>query len=289
MKEFLATPIVTVPDAHGIPMTMYGNRFGTKVGNAYNPLNVVLYGLSISEDLTFRGLFDLPSMSGVFVTDPLEVANFLVGAEVHQQEFAYWPYNFYWPTYHMRPPWRSAMAEALGGTFLLAVGRKEAKYWKIGLAHLESLLVPVEEGGLHCEDPKGGGWWFPEFVDSRKESVPYVLNGMLYTLLAIRRSAELTRDTRLVEAYKRGLKNLVQQIAKFDGGYFSYYDSFGNPANTYYHKMHVRLLARILEINSDSVLESYRRRWQVLLSSYAWRYPISLLQTLIVAGKIPFS
>lgn len=284
------TPSTVSADEHGIPYADYGIRFGIQIGRVYNPLTVAIRGLQITgQDKLFGGLF-LPTVALTKTCDVRQIADWLVEHEQSHGDWRCWYYDFYWPTYRLVPPWRSALAEALGGFFLLNIGDSlvDSRYRESGIGHLNALSVGVSEGGLNLLT-KGGGSRFPECIDQRNIEPPLILNGTLYVLLALHFSYLETGDPGLRMLYDRGIRQLRSDLQVFDGCYFTYYDSVGNPANQEYHLSHVLLLSILVRISGDSVLNSYLARWSMMRSSYQLRELLSNAQTTILTGKIPYS
>jgi len=290
LKAAAVTPIMVSADEHGIPYVDYGIRFGRQMGRVYNPLTVAIRGLQITgNDKLFGGLY-LPMVASAKTCDVRQIADWLVAHEQSHGDWRCWYNDFYWPTYRLVPPWRSALAEALGGFFLLSVGDSfvNSRYRESGIGHLNALSVDTNKGGLRLII-KGGGSRFPECTDYKNIEPPLILNGMLYALLALHFSYLETGDPGLRMLYDSGIRQLRSDLHFFDGGYFTYYDSVGNPANQAYHLTHVLLLSILVRISGDSVLNSYLARWSKMRSNYQLRELVSHAQTTILRGRLPYS
>jgi hypothetical protein len=74
----------------------------------------------------------------------------------------------------------------------------------------------------------------------------------------------------------------------FDGKFFTYYDSFGNPANGYYHGVHVRLIRKLNDMCPNGKMGTYLRRWSRLERWYSIRLPLAFLLCTIRTGNLPY-
>ena len=78
-----------------------------------------------------------------------------------------WPYNFDYPTYELKAPWYSAMAQGLGIEVLIAAYKitDDDKYLHEARLAANALLVPIEENGVAIYLNNGdNGIWFEEYA-----------------------------------------------------------------------------------------------------------------------------
>ena len=289
LLKFLRDPITAERDEHGIPVVNYGTRFGVKIGRAYNPLMVALQGAA------YFGLDQVGIGKDTFSERDswqhvVAMAEWLVGSESSCAGCATWIYNFPWPSYDLVAPWKSALAEICGALFLYKMfeATGQTRYKRSALLHLDSLLTPPSEGGLLIVDRETRGWWFPEYYAPKKR-IPYVLNGMLTVLLGLRYASAVLSADRYQIAFENGIVDLRRRIGSFDGGFFTYYDSFGNPADSKYHKIHVELLTLLTEAMADAYLRSVKERWKRMGRGYVAKEPCIFLVCLARSGRIPFA
>jgi len=283
--KFLRDPIRVESDKEGIPVVSYGTRFGIRIGRVYNPLTIALYGILYFGLDQKVGPVELPVRHHTW-KDIVAMADWLVKIEERGPMCSTWNYDFPWPTYQLLPPWKSAMAELFGGLFLISMFRATDKerYRRSADLHLRSLLTPTSEGGLAIADKETNGWWFPEYY-SPTISAPYVLNGMMYVLLGLRHASSILGDDRYLCAFELGLLDLRKKIRRFDGGFFTYYDSVGNPADEKYHAFHVQLLDLLVSAADDHVLARIRSRWKHMSQGYWLKEPLILLSCLLRSRK----
>jgi len=109
----------------------------------------------------------------------------------------------------------------------------------------------------------------------------YVLNGVMYVLTGLRHVWSILGDNRYMQAFELGLIDLKKKIHTFDGRFFTYYDSLGNPANEKYHKIHVRLLDILAASTDDRRLASFRDRWEHMVRGYRLKEPMIFLTCLL--------
>lgn len=292
LLNLLRDPTKIELDEEGIPVDSCGTRFGMRIGRVYSPMTVALHGVlyfGLDENVGPVDLSISPLQRPTW-EEVVAMANWLVNNEERGAACSTWSFNFPWPTYRLVPPWKSAMAELLGGLFLLEMFRAtgETRYQRSAWSHLHSLLTPVADGGLAIADRQTGGLWFPEYY-SPQRPVPYVLNGMMYVLLGLKHASFVLRDDRYFRAFQLGLLDLRKKILGFDGGFFTYYDSVGNPADEKYHTFHVRLLDLLVAATDDDFLSKIQVRWKHMLKGYPLKEPLIFLTCLLRSGKVPFA
>ena len=289
LLKSLRDPIAVGRDERGIPVVDYGSRFGERIGRAYNPLIVALHGVA-HFGLDQFGIGKVAFSEQDTWREIVAMADWLVDSETGCDRCATWTYNFPWPSYGLSPPWKSALAEICGALFLFKMFEvtRETKYRCSASMHLDSLLTPPREGGLLIVDQETRGWWFPEYYAPKKR-IPYVLNGMLTVLLGLRYASAVLSADRYQIAFENGMVDLRRRIGSFDGGFFTYYDSFGNPADSKYHKIHVELLSLLTEATADAYLRSVKERWKRMGRGYVAKEPCIFLVCLARSGRIPFS
>lgn len=267
-------------DANGIPV----NDYGKKIGLAYNPLTIALHGARYFGLEKVVGPINLsfsqaqnPSWEQI-----LAMADWLLKNEEKSSMCSTWSYDFPWPAYSLAPHWKSALAEIFGAVFFLEMFRTvgDGKYRQAACSHLQSLLTPTSQMGLAIPDEVTGGWWFPEYYGIGR-SPPYVLNGVMYVLTGLRHAWSVLGDNKYLQAFELGLIDLKKRIHTFDAGFFTYYDSLGNPANKKYHKIHVSLLDILAASTNDRRLASFRDRWKHMEKGYRLKEPMILLTCLL--------
>lgn len=153
-----------------------------------------------------------------------------------------WPYNFDYPTYELKAPWYSAMAQGLGIEVLIAAYKitDDDKYLHEARLAANALLVPIEENGVAIYLNNGdNGIWFEEYAKKTVEP-PMVLNGHNFALIGIEKL--LLYDETYIELYRKGIKALEYKLPCFDAKVWSRYDLVKLMANPSYQQIHINQL-----------------------------------------------
>ena len=259
--------------ANGLPRVNYGRRLGVFIGRRLNPVTIALYAcreLRLEEATGPIYLPHLLQLTGFSYVK--RAANWLISNEVRPNaRVSYWEYNFPWPSYGLKPPWRCALAEAFGGLLLIYAGYEvEAR------RHLEAILTDYRRSGVSYINERV---LFPlEYVSDDKI---LVLNGILHCLLILHHCGIILDDKALIHAFNVGYKSLKPHLREFDAGFFTYYDSLKNPADEKYHRIHVELLDRVYRCTGDRDLLPLITRWTRYTKCYAIAEPLALLQHFI--------
>lgn len=170
------------------------------------------------------------------------------------------PYNFDWDHYSATAPWYSALAQAEALPLLIQAynmtGLEIYKSSSDGI--LNSFFVDVRDGGVTHKDDDG--WWF-ELYSDRGSNNSKVLNGMLWTLLAIKQYENITGDSRAKLLFDHGIESLKSNLYKYDAENQTYYDIFKKPADFNYHNIHVKLLAQLYNITGEKSFLMMSEKW----------------------------
>jgi hypothetical protein len=179
--------------------------------------------------------------------------------------YTVWSYQMDRPTYGLKAPWLSSMAQGHAIETMLASYRLTGQSIYLETAKLaaNSLYVPIEDGGVtrQVED----GVWFEEYAGVHSTKQPYVLNGNIYTLYGL--SYLVKEDSSYAELYRKGIMGLKALLPRFDAGVWSRYDLAGNPANAFYQRVHVEQLEDLYNKTGDLVFLDYSQKfkWQTYL------------------------
>jgi hypothetical protein len=203
-----------------------------------------------------------------------KMARWLMHSSIDRGSFMVFHHDFPESTYQLRPPWRSALAEAFSGMFLIVHGKSigDERLTNCGVKHLRSLTIPVSEGGLKSDDSAV----FLEYVDyERNRTFPIILNGHLYCMITLLNASKMLDMPELRVAFDQALSELRGLLPVFDGPFFSYYDDYGNPATFFYHRIHVHLLDTLYDLTGEPYLRAMANKWRPLLRKY--HFLLSLL------------
>lgn len=184
------------------------------------------------------------------------------GIETPTDDIFLLPYNFIWPNYNATPPWYSALAQA-EAIVVLAKAHNLTNlqvYKETADGILNSFFVDVKDGGV-THKTNGSGWWYELYADKGSKN-PRVLNGMLWSLLAINEYYNLTKDPKAEYLFDQGILALRNNLHLFnDTDGYSFYDALHTPANADYQKLHVSLLGELISLTDDEVLKEYFNNW----------------------------
>jgi hypothetical protein len=252
-----------------LPIVNYGVRRGVIIGKQVNPLTVALYAC---KHLRLESIIGPIPVRPLRATETPEyvarAVQWLLSNEKRRKHFSVWQYDFRWPDYDLKPPWRSALMEAYGALLLLACKKRyEAR------RHLESILTDYRQTGVSYIN---GDALFPlEYVSDERV---LVLNGILRCLLILRECSIRLNDALLKDTFERAYASLKPQLNSFDAGCYTFYDSRGTPADRKYHELHVELLRLMMERTGDHDLVPILARWTRYSRTYSVIEPIAFMQ-----------
>ena len=184
----------------------------------------------------------------------LDVSDYLLEIQETEGSLAgAWLHPFAMPhTYHLDPPWMSAMSQGECASLLVRSHGEtgEERYAEAALAAMGPLRTPVSEGGVAT---RLGGGYFPEEYPTRPSS--YVLNGAIFALWGCRDVGLALDDRPAMELFEEGCGSLAANLYRYDTGYWSRYDLFPHPvmniASGAYHWLHVDQLAAMGRLASQ--------------------------------------
>lgn len=276
LLTLLHPEITLTVDQDGLPFSNYGKRMSTKVIHGRNPAIMGIIGLKTNQSTSLVGIpeFDTTGDQILPHVDVKKIAQWLMRSSIDRGDFMVFHYDFPESTYLLRPPWRSALAEAFSGMFLIIHGKstRDERFIDCGTKHLRSLTVPISEGGLKSDKSTV----FLEYVDyGKNRRFPIVLNGHLYSMVALYHASEMLDLPEFKVGFAQAVSELETLLPVFDGPFFSYYDDYGNPANLFYHRIHVHLLHILYNLTGEPCLRAMADKWGSLLGNY--HFLLSLL------------
>lgn len=148
------------------------------------------------------------------------------------------------PIYNIKKPWVSGLAQSFTGQVLLAayIDTNDSKYLEAAKQVGAFLMIKVKNGGPLILLDKDN-YWFEEYAEKNSKS-PMVLNGHLLTLDFLYFLMKIDSNVKWKLLFNKGLNAAVNNIHKFVGSNWSYYDLNLNFANGKYHRFHIRQLER---------------------------------------------
>jgi heparosan-N-sulfate-glucuronate 5-epimerase len=241
-------------DKNSIVMVDYGKNGGLQ----YNPVTIAQYALAcfdeymITKDVKYREAF----LNNVqyFKDNKKEMFDDLIG----------YPLNFKFPTYKLKPPWYSGMAQGhiisvlarayylTGDKSLLPMIRKIKNF----------MMIPASAGGTATRTPEGYIWI--ELYPSQKPS--YVLNGFLFAVFGLYDYINLfPEDLKAREEYRQCLSSIRYSIKFYDTGDWALYDRYSGrkprPVEPPYMIIHIRQLEQLYRMTGDSFFKDVSKRW----------------------------
>lgn len=155
----------------------------------------------------------------------------------------------------------SAMAQGEGVSVLVRAFQitEDPRYLDAAHRAGELLVKPIAQGGVARHTAEG--LVLEEFPMDPPNTV---LNGWVFSLMGLRDLTLVSGESRFDEALDSTVEALQTSLDKFDGGYWSIYDTKGNIASPFYHDLHIAqlkgLAAAFPERASD--FDSFRQRFE---------------------------
>ncbi len=185
-----------------------------------------------------------------------------------------WEYNFYvydnasYVKLGINSPhfWISGMAQGLAiqtlGYAYNITG--DTCYLRNAECAMQPLFVNWTKGGVTDFHPSHNGTWYLEYAYTNKIRV---LNGFLYTLIALHDYYKITNNADALCLFKMGVNDLVVHLKQYDTGDWSAYSLTSGSANLFYHKIHIDLLRTLYGTTSNSTIKYYADLFQKYLES----------------------
>jgi heparosan-N-sulfate-glucuronate 5-epimerase len=237
-------------DSDGLPLVEYGE----KTGNRYNPITISQYGFY---------LLNRPQYHGIAI----KCADWLVdNLQLWQQDMHAWIYDFDLWFYGPRAPWISAMAQGEGISLLLRVFQLTGieKYKETAKLAFTPFRYSVEENGV-VDRIAGRSVFFEEYVTHPPS---HVLNGHIFALLGVYDYWRFFNDDDAARLWQQGTNTIRQHWSRWDCGYWTWYDLYPvrRLASRMYHRLHIRLIKKLSELNEDAELSNLAGRWHHMLN-----------------------
>ena len=228
----------------------------------YNPLTVASGGLSYYADYV-KGI-DKEQSKNKFISS----ADWLVKNAINKGEYSLWEYEYPWRFYGwISPPYSSALAQAKGLQVLTLAYELTGneKYLDVAKKIIRSFLVDYDEGGFVTYEGIGNNSLFLHILAKPNFQKTYVLNGHTQSLLSIWSYYEKTKDPVAKIIFDKGINYLKENLAKYDTGYWSYYDLMENWTMRDYQKGQVQQLKSLYQISKEPILKNYADRFEKYL------------------------
>jgi len=185
-------------------------------------------------------------------------------------------------TFHLRPPWLSAMAQGEGASLLvrLYLETGEEAFAEAARRALKPLATSSEDGGVQAVLD---GRAFPEEYPTSPPS--FVLNGAFFALWGCYDVWLGLGGEDAGRTFREGVETLAVNLRRWDTGYWSRYDLYPHPivnvASPRYHELHVNLLRAMSRI-------APRREFEEALALFEKYAASKVNRTRAVVGKAIF-
>jgi len=182
-----------------------------------------------------------------------------------RDSIAVWTYPFGFSKYNLKPGWTGAWAM---GNILSALSRyyqisNDPVFLELGQQAVKTFHTKIENGGVLAID-KNSNYWFEEYPTIPKNSV---LNGHINGIFGLYDFWRVTKDSLAADLVERGILTVMNNIEKYDSGYWSYYDlKFSHATNYYYHKIvHLSQMNILYQISGKQIFHDYYIKWKSYL------------------------
>lgn len=259
----------------GIPLFDYGPQYNN-LGKWSNP-----YFNSNYANALYRDWLDTKCTDDKLKAQFLNVADWYVKKAEHKGDMALWTYPFYSNFFDLQPGWISGIGQArIAGVLYRAYAIKPDDSYKTSAEQaMNTYLHSIKEGGVVTVED--GVTWIEEAPDPGGRSYK-ILNGHITGLSAVADIFNITNDPRWKDLIYKGEKAVARDIAKFDGGFVSYYSlDWPNPTRRMaerggYNSLHVEQLLWMYSYYKDpkylkwaSHFQSYEMNTDKYESSYS--------------------
>lgn len=248
-------------DHNNVPKINYDHVFklykllsGHNFGMQYNITAVCQFGLgalSLYNDTANADYKDIFLQQCRWLRDNLKIID---------EKYGYWHYNFYFPSYDLKPPFISGMAQGQGLSVLLRAYQITEDKSFLHAAHLvfNTFGVDTESGGCTVYDAEGN-IWFEEYPSSPPS---YVLNGYVFALFGIYDYLMATNSKVAFSLWEKGITSLKNTLHLYDTHYWSKYDRYpGRVAAVNYHKVHINQMQILYVLTKEDIFNIYATKW----------------------------
>nr|XP_022341393.1 D-glucuronyl C5-epimerase-like [Crassostrea virginica]XP_022341394.1 D-glucuronyl C5-epimerase-like [Crassostrea virginica]XP_022341395.1 D-glucuronyl C5-epimerase-like [Crassostrea virginica]XP_022341396.1 D-glucuronyl C5-epimerase-like [Crassostrea virginica]XP_022341397.1 D-glucuronyl C5-epimerase-like [Crassostrea virginica]XP_022341399.1 D-glucuronyl C5-epimerase-like [Crassostrea virginica]XP_022341400.1 D-glucuronyl C5-epimerase-like [Crassostrea virginica]XP_022341401.1 D-glucuron len=170
----------------------------------------------------------------------------------------------------LEPGWYSAMGQGQAISLLVRayVASKDRTYLEAAGKALDIFDIPSSKGGVLAKFLDSLDWYeeYPTTPSS------HVLNGFIYSLIGLYDLKEMATGSvkdKATDLYDKGMRTLKAMLPMFDSGTGTFYDlrhiTAGlapNRARWDYHKVHIKQLYLLIEIDGDPLFRDTLRRWK---------------------------
>ena len=251
-------------DSAGIPQLNYHGHIGVQ----YNPIAIAQYGLG-NYNLWRRNCDSARRQKVFLIADWLEQH-----LELNANGLAVWNHHFDWEYRNtLKSPWYSGLAQGQGISLLVRAHKEsgDPRYLDAAQRAFLSFQRPVSQGGVAFTD-ESGDLWFEEYIVSPPT---HILNGFIWALWGVHDYFLATADKSALELFSRGVRTLLQNVERYDLGFWSLYEQSGTRlpmvASPFYHRLHIVQLRVMHWLTGEEKFAELAHRWEGYARSRAKR------------------
>lgn len=257
----------------GIPLISYPQVGKTETTPVYLSIYALKYYSRWKNDFDTKRLFglelwDLPlprasteNDKQYFINCVFKLESMIENFESNGISYLSLPYNIKWPKYKIKGKWNSAMANGLAISVFIRAKKilGDQKFDRIIDGLYKSFLVPVENNGITII-LDNNLYWYEEYA-SKDAKDSRVLNGMVYSLIGLNEYRQNYGDKHYL--FEKGVSALSEQVlARYDAGFWTYYDQIGTISDLKYHRIDVELMNILYEITKIERFQKYHLKWR---------------------------
>jgi hypothetical protein len=195
----------------------------------------------------------------------LAIANALVSTqETAGAQRGGWVHRFpLTHTFDVVPPWLCGMAQGEAASLLVRLAKltSDERFADAAREAMRPLRLSSADGGVLAQ--LNGGAFFEEYPT---DPPSFVLNGGLFALWGCYDVAIVLGDENAGRLFDDGTRTLVENIDRYDTGYWSRYDLFPhrlvNVASLAYHRLHVDQLRAMALVSGNGVFDDVATRFE---------------------------
>jgi len=171
----------------------------------------------------------------------------------NQEESGAWNNFFY---VYPRNPY-SAMAQGEGASLLIRayIEFDDERYLNAARKAIEFMLISIEYGGTTLY--KDDSVLFKEYTHK-----PMVLNGWIFALFGLYDYVKISDDEHAKEVLNRSIQSIKLNLALFDNGFWSMYNTDGMITSPFYHDLHIAQLSVLYDLFNIKEFKEYTYKWK---------------------------
>lgn len=164
---------------------------------------------------------------------------------------------------------QSAMAQSQGVSILIRayIQSNQRKYLKKATLALKFMLKDTKNGGTCLY--KNNEIIFQEYVSQDNLSV---LNGWIFSVFGLYDYVIFTQSKEYENLLNTTIKSLVNNLKKYDRGYWSNYDQKGTISSPAYHDIHIMQLELLYDLFKEQTFQEYSIKWKKYQNNKFYKY-----------------